>query len=97
MKGRLALAKELSAICRYKNKVEVADIVALLSKYDLLPNGASSSRIHQRQQRENSGGVVMGHGENVSAGAGLGGSSNPTAVFLFQQACNLYNFGLYLP
>ncbi|KAL3091228.1 hypothetical protein niasHT_029271 [Heterodera trifolii] len=76
-KGRRTLAKELSTICRYKNKVDVADIVTLLSKYNLLPNGGSSSP----RQRDN-GGVAGGaalHGDSAAGG-------NPAAVFLFQQA-----------
>uniref|UniRef100_A0A914HD41 Ribosomal protein S4/S9 N-terminal domain-containing protein n=1 Tax=Globodera rostochiensis TaxID=31243 RepID=A0A914HD41_GLORO len=72
-KGRLTLAKELSSICRYKNKVDVTDIVALLSKYNLLPNGSPSPR-----QRDSGGnGSALHHGDS-------GGSGNP--VFLFQQA-----------
>nr|CAD2143259.1 unnamed protein product [Meloidogyne enterolobii] len=29
LKGRLALSREISAMCRYKNKIDVADIIAL--------------------------------------------------------------------
>lgn len=75
----MTLAKELSNICRYKNKVEVADIVALLSKYDLLPNGGSSPR----NQREPGVTAPIHHADSS------GGSGNPAAVFLFQQVPSL--------
>uniref|UniRef100_A0A914EGP8 Uncharacterized protein n=1 Tax=Acrobeloides nanus TaxID=290746 RepID=A0A914EGP8_9BILA len=36
--GRHSLAKEILALCRYSNKVDVQDIFALLSRSSLLPN-----------------------------------------------------------
>jgi hypothetical protein len=39
--GRQALAKELATLCVHKNKVDVGEIVALLSRYDLMPRNGS--------------------------------------------------------
>ena len=94
-KGRLALAREISTMCRYKHKVDVTDIVALLSKYELLPAGGSGvpgtpagggGGQSPRGHRSDNGGTVTNPMENGSSGGGGVLTGNPNAVFLFQEA-----------
>lgn len=69
----------------------MGDLVALFSKYDLLPtaadahhhhhhHGGQSPRHHQRNGEIGNGGV--GGGINAHPADGVG---NPNAVFLFQE------------
>ncbi|KAF7637496.1 hypothetical protein Mgra_00003011 [Meloidogyne graminicola] len=79
LKGRLALSREISAMCRYKNKIDVADIIALLSKYDLLPTATFGAK----QQRGGEHSSNIGTITNPSIEHPTGGGQQ--AVFLFQE------------
>uniref|UniRef100_A0A915EB79 Uncharacterized protein n=1 Tax=Ditylenchus dipsaci TaxID=166011 RepID=A0A915EB79_9BILA len=68
--GRQALAKEIFALCRYSNKVDVEEIITLLSRY--VPSNELHPLGSPRRLR------------NLSINAPTEGA--PAAVNLFQQA-----------
>nr|CAD2187831.1 unnamed protein product [Meloidogyne enterolobii] len=78
LKGRLALSREISAMCRYKNKIDVADIIALLSKYDLLPTAAFGAKQQRGSEQPNIATAAIPSAEHPAGGT-------QQAVFLFQE------------
>lgn len=73
--GRQALAKEIFGLCRYSSKINVEDLVTLLSRYTVLPEdfNLSPSRRQRNSSNSNSSNTV-----SVVEGS--------SAVNLFQQA-----------
>lgn len=72
--GRQALAKEVFALCRYSTKIDVEDVITLLSRYTLLPEDHNLSPSRRQRNLSTSNTV-----NTVSAVEG------PSAVNLFQQ------------
>uniref|UniRef100_A0A915N7T1 Uncharacterized protein n=1 Tax=Meloidogyne javanica TaxID=6303 RepID=A0A915N7T1_MELJA len=78
LKGRLTLSREISAMCRYKNKIDVADIIALLSKYDLLPTAAFGAKQQRGGEQPNIATAAIPSADHPAGGT-------QQAVFLFQE------------
>lgn len=82
--GRQALAKEIFGLCRYSSKINVEDLVTLLSRYTVLPEdfNLSPSRRQRNSSNSNSSNTV-----SVVEGS--------SAVNLFQQVFQYFKFFIY--